>query len=132
MGELRLQTCGWGSDGEHGAHNRSRRQEWPRPGSLPADLSGELLATALVEGRTANQGGCDRAASVHADRGAIRETVPLRRHDSDGREDRGRGSSAVHVQSDSPIAHLVELGHREVHTIALWARSSPYRLCDRR
>lgn len=81
---------------------------------LGADITGEILATALVEGATPIQEDAATRAAMHRGPRRRPEAIPLAETIRTRVVHLGAGDATVHVGTNSPIAHLVEFGHAEV------------------
>jgi HK97 gp10 family phage protein len=83
---------------------------------LGKDISGEILATALVAGAAPIRDDAATRAEIHRGPRRRPEAVPLAETIRTTVERMGAIEADVHVGTNSPIAHLVEFGHAEVRS----------------
>ena len=93
---------------------------------LPDDVGGEILATALVEGARPIKDDAAERASIHRVRRRHPEAIPLADTIETVVKTVAADHAKVNIQSNSPTAHLVELGHREVHGGKVVGEVQPY------
>lgn len=81
---------------------------------LGKDMTGELLAEALIDGAAPIAEAARATASIHRGPRRRPEAVPLAETIYTTVERMSATAAAVDVGTKSPIAHLVEFGHAEV------------------